>query len=167
VTPLLGSLLLASVAFVAMEPVTYGVHRFVMHGPGLVWHRSHHARSAGRFERNDLFPVVFASVTIAAMAAGSQIAALALLLPIGAGVSAYGLAYLLVHDGYIHRRLPGAPRRRLRGLDRLADAHALHHRFGAEPYGMLLPVVPARLRERAAARAVDHRRALGVDERVA
>ena len=153
------------VAFVVMEPATYLVHRYVMHGPGLVWHRSHHARTASRFERNDLYPVVFASVTIAAMALGVAVSSLATLLPIGVGVTAYGLAYLFVHDGYIHRRLP-VLRRRLGPLEHLAEAHALHHRFGSEPYGMLFPVVPARLRERAADSTRD--RLLRVDvERVA
>jgi beta-carotene 3-hydroxylase len=62
-------------------------------------------------------------------------------------VTAYGLAYLAVHDLYIHRRLPGLQLRSAR-LDRLADAHALHHRFGGEPYGMLVPVVPRSVRAR-------------------
>ena len=148
--PSLGTLAVVLAAFVAMEPVTYVVHRGVMHGPGLGWHRSHHARSTGRFERNDLYPVVFAAATVSVMAVGSLVPGLALLVPIGAGVTAYGLAYLFVHDGYIHRRLPRLTRR-ISALDRLADAHALHHRFGGEPYGMLFPVVPARLRARAGA----------------
>jgi len=149
-----GALLVGAAAFLVMEPVTYLVHRFVMHGPGLVWHRSHHARRHGRLERNDLYPVVFASVTIAAMAVGSQVPGLGALVPIGAGVTVYGMAYLFVHDGYIHRRLPGL-RGRAAPLEHLAEAHALHHRFGGEPYGMLLPIVPMRLRERAAGRSAD------------
>ena len=34
-------------------------------------------------------------------------------------------------------------------LDRLADAHRIHHLYNAAPYGMLLPIVPSELRERA------------------
>lgn len=164
-TPSLASLALALVAFLVMEPATYLVHRHVMHGPGLVWHRSHHARRAGRFERNDLYPVVFASVTIAAMALGAFVSVLGPLLPIGAGVTTYGLAYLFVHDGYIHRRLPGLTAR-IGPLERLAEAHALHHRFGAEPYGMLFPVVPARLRERAASQVRSEAAGRGVERGV-
>lgn len=151
----LRTVLVGVLAFVAMEPVTYLTHRFVMHGPGLVWHRSHHARRAapeaggrGGLERNDWYPVVFASTTITLMLIGSLVPALFVLVPVGAGITAYGLAYLFVHDVYIHRRLAGGLRRRRR-LDRLARAHALHHRFGGEPYGMLLPVIPSRVRERA------------------
>jgi beta-carotene 3-hydroxylase len=145
------------VAFVAMEPVTYLVHRYVMHGLGRRLHRSHHrrwpTRAAGEpfFEANDAFPAMFAGVVMVAMAVGFNVDGLTVLLPIAVGVTLYGVAYALVHDGYVHRRLP------LRGhhplLDRLADAHELHHRFGGEPYGMLVPIVPASVRARAAATA--------------
>ena len=72
-----------------------------------------------------------------------------LVLAVVAGVSAYGLLYALVHDVYIHRRLP-LFRRRHALLERLADAHRIHHLYNGEPYGMLVPVVPRDLRERAA-----------------
>ena len=143
----MGATLLTVAAFLVMEPVTYLLHRFVMHGPGVVWHRSHHARRAGLLERNDLYPVVFASTTIAVMALGAFVEPVHVLLWIGLGVTLYGMAYLFVHDGYIHRRLPGLTAR-VGPLERLAEAHALHHRFGAEPYGMLFPIVPSELRRR-------------------
>jgi beta-carotene 3-hydroxylase len=147
-TPSLPTTTVAAVSFVAMEPVTYLAHRFVMHGFGMGWHRSHHRRRTGRFERNDLFPVVFAGASMVAVAVGFNAPGFELMVPVVAGVGAYGAAYLFVHDLYIHRRI-----RRFTGhaerLDRLAAAHALHHQFGGEPYGMLFPVVPASLRERA------------------
>lgn len=151
----MSALVAAVVAFVVMEPVTYAAHRWVMHGAGWVWHRSHHRRRrpatrlVEQFERNDWFPVVFAGVTIVAMAAGSADRSVHLLIPVGAGVTAYGAAYAFVHDLYIHGRFVRLPV--WRPLERLKDAHALHHRFGGEPYGMLCPVVPRALRERAAA----------------
>jgi len=137
---------LAIVAFVAMEATTYLAHRFVMHGVGWVLHRSHHAPAAGRFEANDAYPLVFGSVTVAVMALGYRLPA-AGLIAVTAGISAYGCAYLFVHDLYIHGRLGRLPRMAL--LERLRQAHGLHHRFGGEPYGMLLPlrgVGPARRR---------------------
>jgi beta-carotene 3-hydroxylase len=70
------------------------------------------------------------------------------------GAAAYGLLYALVHDVYIHRRLPLFGRRHAL-LDRLAEAHRIHHLFHGEPYGMLLPVVPRVLRQRAGATARD------------
>jgi beta-carotene 3-hydroxylase len=125
-------------AFVAMEGVSYATHRFVMHRFGMPWHRSHHVPPAGGFEKNDLFPLCFSVVGIGAFAFG--------FIAIGSGVTAYGAAYLFVHDVVVHRRLAirVAPVRYLRWV---RDAHAVHHRFGGEPYGMLLPVVPRRLRQ--------------------
>jgi beta-carotene 3-hydroxylase len=142
-------LLIVLVTLVAMEPITYLAHRYVMHGVGQGWHISHHRRRRGRVERNDLYPVVFAVLTFALMLTGVVVEPLAVLLPIGIGITLYGLGYLFVHEVYIHRRF----RRfavRLRPFERLADAHALHHRFGGEPYGFLGPVVPRSIRRRAA-----------------
>ena len=56
---------------VVMEPAVALTHRFVMHGAGWAWHRSHHQPPRARFEANDLFPVVFAAVTVGVMAVGS------------------------------------------------------------------------------------------------
>ncbi len=146
--PALPTWMIAAISFLAMEPFTYLAHRFIMHGFAMSWHRSHHAARVGRFERNDLFPVVFAGLATVAIAAGFNLPHLGRLVTVIAGVGAYGVAYLFVHDLYIHRRLP-ALRARCGPLDRLAAAHELHHRFGGEPYGMLFPVVPASVRSRA------------------
>ncbi|MFL6243610.1 MAG: beta-carotene hydroxylase, partial [Acidimicrobiia bacterium] len=100
------NLLVAVAALVLMEPVTALVHRLVMHGFGMGWHRSHHEPPRRALEANDLFPVVFAAVTILVLAIGVYApGAPSLPVPIGIGVTAYGAAYLLVHDVVIHRRL--------------------------------------------------------------
>jgi beta-carotene 3-hydroxylase len=143
------SLVRAAVAFAAMEPVAYGAHRWLMHGPGWGWHASHHRRRTEPFERNDLYPVTFAAGTVSAMALGTAVPRLRWLRDVGAGITAYGAAYAFVHDVHVHERV-AALRIRSRRLDRLAEAHALHHRFGGEPYGMLVPVLPRALRARAA-----------------
>jgi beta-carotene 3-hydroxylase len=137
-----------AISFVLMEPFTYLAHRFVMHGFALGWHRSHHGTRVGRFERNDLFPVTFAGVAMVVIAAGFNVPHFGRLVSVVAGVGAYGAAYVFVHDVYIHRRLPRF-QARVPVLELLSDAHALHHRFGGEPYGMLFPVVPASVRARA------------------
>jgi beta-carotene 3-hydroxylase len=141
-----------------MEPLTYAAHRWVMHGVGWVWHRSHHLRRgadghatspwAERFEANDWFPVVFAGVTVVLMVIGSTARPLGWLIPLGVGVTAYGVAYAFVHDLYIHGRFVRIPA--FRPFEHLRDAHTLHHRFGGEPYGMLCPLVPKEVRARAA-----------------
>ena len=134
-------------AFVAMEGFTYLAHRFVMHGIGWGLHRSHHQASAEWFEANDAFPCIGAAVAMAGFAVGFNVPVPGLVAG-GAGVTAYGIAYMFVHDVYIHGRLGRVPEVAL--LERLRRAHALHHRFGGEPFGMLLPVLPRRLREVAA-----------------
>ena len=141
-------LVLALLAFAAMEPITAATHRFVMHGIGLRLHRSHHRRSHVGWELNDAYPVMFAAVVCVGLWIGFHAPTWSELVPIGIGVTAYGAAYALVHDVYIHRRLHWFGDRAVPVLDRLAAAHALHHRYGAAPYGMLVPIVPGRIRAR-------------------
>jgi beta-carotene 3-hydroxylase len=139
------AVLLAVGALVLMEPITTLVHRVVFHGFGMGWHRSHHQAPRGVLEANDLFPVVFSGVTIAVLSIGVWVGAGSVLVPIGVGVTAYGAAYLVVHDLVIHRRVAW-----LRVPDRvghrLRAAHNVHHLFGRAPFGFLAPVVPRPLR---------------------
>ncbi len=146
------------VAFVLMEPATYAAHRWLMHGVGWTLHRSHHRRRVvrswtDRWEANDWFPVMFAGVTILAMAVGTTDRSLAALVPVGIGVTAYGAAYAFVHDVYIHGRFARFPV--LAPLEWLRRAHALHHRYGGEPYGMLCPIVPPARRQVSAVTTVE------------
>jgi beta-carotene 3-hydroxylase len=146
--------LVATVAFAVMEPVTWAAHRFVMHGRGWALHRSHHAPGAGWFEANDLYPVVFASLVMGALWLGFHVPSVGWFVPASVGVTLYGVAYALVHDGAVHGRIPVdrlLPRGRPAWLQRLVAAHLVHHRTGGEPFGMLLPHVPQ------ADRAVDGR----------
>ncbi len=136
-------------AFAGMELVSYATHRWVMHGVGMVLHRSHHRLGPPKWEANDLFPVMFSAVGITLFATAT-IGGVGWLLPIAIGVTLYGVAYAFVHDVFIHGRLP-VNIRESRYLVWVRDAHQLHHRFNGEPYGMLVPVVPRELRERAAA----------------
>jgi beta-carotene 3-hydroxylase len=139
-------------SFAAMELVSYATHRWVMHGPGMTWHRSHHHPSGKRWERNDLFPLCFAAVGMSLFGLGLVVPPV---LAVAQGITLYGVAYGVVHDLVIHRRfgvaVPDWPYVRW-----LRASHAVHHRFGGEPYGMLLPVVPRRLRMRALRRDGQH-----------
>jgi beta-carotene 3-hydroxylase len=138
----IGSFGAGAAAFALMEPFTYAAHRWVMHGAGWAWHRVHHEPRRTRFDANDRFPVIFAAVTIAGMATGSRVRAWRVLLPVGAGVTAYGAAYAFVHDLYSHERLGRLPA--WAPLEYLRQAHDLHHRYGGEPYGMLAPICSTR-----------------------
>lgn len=151
-------LLLAAAAFLAMEGVAWLAHRYVMHGWGWGWHRSHHEPRRGVLEANDAFGAVGA-----AFAFGLFLLAAAMRSPwlqaVAAGITAYGIVYWLVHDGLVHQRWPlrWVPRRGY--LRRLHQAHRLHHavrtREGAVSFGFLVVADPKRL----AARLKAHTRA--------
>jgi beta-carotene 3-hydroxylase len=130
-------LLIAVLSFCAMELVSYGVHRFLYHR--ILWfiHRSHHKPRTGPFERNDLFPVFFAAASCFLIFAGMDRGPFSLLLAAGLGVTAYGAVYFVVHDLYIHRRVRSLVFR-IPFLLAAKKAHAIHHRTGGEPYGLLL-----------------------------
>ena len=115
------ALVVAVVAFAAMEPLTAATHRFVMHGVGMALHRSHHRRTHRGWEANDAYPVMFAAVVCLGLWIGFHEPRLADLVPIGVGITAYGAAYAAVHDVYIHRRLRWFGDRRPAVLERLAD----------------------------------------------
>lgn len=135
--------LLVLSAFLVMEPVTYLAHRYIFHGFGYPIHHSHHAPRTGVFERNDFYPLISAVITMSVIGLGILVRPLSFLIPIGFGMTVYGVIYFFVHDLVIHRRA-----RWLRIQKTLSPwhykAHRLHHRFGKEPYGLLIPVLPRR-----------------------
>lgn len=133
-----GELSIVAVTVVLMEGVAAGVHRFVMHGFGWNWHRSHHEKRVGFFERNDLYAVFFATVSVLLFWLGSRLPPLWW---VGVGMAAYGILYSLLHDGLVHRRMPMLRTPRKGYLKRLVQAHRLHHatseRRGAVSFGFL------------------------------
>lgn len=137
------------VTVAAMEAIATAVHRFIMHGLGWGWHRSHHEPTDGGFERNDLYALIFGLVSLGLFAAGGR---WPVLWWVGLGTLVYGVLYFLVHDGLVHRRVP-MPRTKLAGyLKRLVQAHRLHHsvhdREGAVSFGFLYAPPVQKLVER-------------------
>ena len=129
--------MLASAA--AMEGLAWWVHKYVMHGWGWGWHRSHHSPREGWFEKNDLYAVVFAGLSLLLFTVAAS--RWPLLWWAGAGLGLYGLLYMLVHDGLVHRRIPFVKVPRRGYLKRLVQAHRMHHavgeREGAVSFGFL------------------------------
>lgn len=133
--------LLAGIAlgFPGMEVAAWASHRWIMHGPLWILHRSHHLPRRGKWEANDAFGAFFSAWSITAIAYG--ISGHPFLLGSGIGMALYGAAYLLFHDMLAHGRfgrlpVPGNPY-----LRRLLRAHRLHHahvaREGASHFGFL------------------------------
>jgi beta-carotene 3-hydroxylase len=148
------AIVLASV--VAMEGVAWATHKYVMHGWGWGWHQSHHEPRRRAFERNDLYAVVFAAISITLIALGNQ--GVWPLAWVGLGMALYGFLYFVVHDGLVHGRWPfrHVPKRGY--LKRLVQAHRLHHavrtRDSAISFGFLYAAPIERLRREFRARAV-------------
>ncbi len=112
--------------FLLMEVVAWAAHKYIMHGWGWGWHRSHHQPSGdGWFEKNDLYAVVFAGLAILLIFLGADDYGPTYW--IGFGMTAYGLAYFLFHDGLVHRRWPFNFTPGSGYLKRLVQAHKIHH----------------------------------------
>src|ERR1041385_5789773 len=107
-----------------MELVAASMHRYVMHGWGWSWHRSHHRKRRRGLEKNDLYAVFFSlpALLLTALARPAGPAYWC-----GIGIALYGLLYAIVHDGLVHRLFPFRIPVRTRYLHRLVEAHHLHH----------------------------------------
>jgi beta-carotene 3-hydroxylase len=143
-------IVIATVA--AMEGVAWASHKYVMHGFAWAWHRDHHEPHTNTLEKNDLFGIVGAAMSISMFALGSpMILGEAAWWPgtwIGLGILGYGIIYTLVHDGLVHQRwFRYVPRRGY--LKRLVQAHNLHHatigKEGGVSFGFVLARDPAAL----------------------
>lgn len=142
------------VTILAMEGVAWASHKYVMHGFGWAWHRDHHEPHDRVLERNDLYAIVGAAMSISMFALGSPL----VLGPgawepatwIGAGILGYGLIYSMIHDGLVHQRyFRWVPRGGY--ARRLVQAHKLHHaavgKEGGVSFGFIFARDPARLRQ--------------------
>ena len=137
--------LIAIVTFTAtfgiMEFMAWFIHKYIMHG--ILWslHRDHHHKDHNSwFERNDAFFLFFAGLSMFFLMFVKNYFWLAT--PIGLGILAYGIAYFVVHDIFIHQRFKW-----LRTIDNayargLRRAHKIHHKHlgkeKGENFGMLL-----------------------------
>ena len=134
---------------VAMEGLAWAIHRYVMHGWGWNWHRSHHEPHDGFLERNDLYALLMAAISFGLILVGSL--GPSTLYWIGIGMAAYGFLYFVVHDGLVHQRWPFRYVPRSGYAKRLVQAHRLHHavkgREGCVSFGFLYAPPIAKLRQ--------------------
>ncbi len=139
--------LLVLAAAVAMECLAWASHKYVMHGFGWAWHRDHHEPHDGFLEKNDLYAIVGAAISIGLFAVGSPvIVGAAAWWPgtwLGLGVLAYGVIYTAIHDGLVHQRwFRYVPRGGY--AKRLVQAHKLHHATVGKAGGVSFGFVFAR-----------------------
>ena len=136
---LLTALSITLLTFGLMEVKAWLMHRYVLHG--FLWklHESHHTPQKTFWEWNDLFFAYYGVLAALCFIYGTE--NLDYRFWIGTGISLYGLAYFIIHDLYIHRRLKIFGKTGNAYLRALDIAHKMHHktrgRDGSESFGML------------------------------
>lgn len=149
----LAALFIVLSAIAAMEVVAWASHKYVMHGFGWGWHRDHHEPHDKLLERNDLYALVGAAMSIAMFAVGSPLVMGTQAWEpgtwIGLGIMGYGVIYTLIHDGLVHQRwFRFVPKKGY--AKRLVQAHKLHHattsKEGGVSFGFVIARDPARLK---------------------
>jgi len=128
--------------FFIMEFMAWFTHKYVMHG--FLWslHADHHKKNHDSwFERNDAFFIFYAVVSITCFYSWS-IGLFELGISIGLGILAYGIAYFLVHDIFIHQRFKMFRNANNRYARAVRRAHKMHHKHigkeHGECFGMLI-----------------------------
>lgn len=134
-------ILITIITFLLMECVTWLTHKFVMHGFMWYFHEDHHQpRYQSKFERNDIFFILFAIPSILLFYIGLE-GGLNYNFFIGLGILFYGIAYFLVHDVLIHKRFKWFNKTNNAYLIGLRKAHKVHHKHlgkeEGECFGML------------------------------
>ncbi len=139
---------------IAMEGLAWWGHKYVMHGWGWGWHRDHHEPHDNLLEKNDLYAVVGAAMSISMFSISSPLImgdeAWRRGLWIAIGILAYGVIYTLVHDGLVHQRyFRWVPRGGY--AKRIVQAHKLHHatigKEGGVSFGFIFARDPAKLKQ--------------------
>lgn len=127
------------ITFVAMEVVAWAMHKYVLHGFMWFLHKSHHTRHDHAFELNDLFFAYYGTLAMLFFIFGTD--PIDYRFWIGAGITLYGVAYFLIHDVFIHRRIKVFGKTTNIYLKALNMAHKMHHKVegkdGSESFGML------------------------------
>ncbi len=130
--------------FCIMEFMAWFSHKYIMHGFLWYLHADHHKKDHNSwFERNDAFFIFYAVVSIAFFLLWKY-EILSVGLAIGLGIFAYGFAYFMVHDIFIHQRFKLFRNANNRYAQAVRRAHKMHHKHigkeDGECFGML--VVP-------------------------
>lgn len=138
------TLLLVLGGMVGMEMYARWAHKYLWHENKLGWtlHKSHHEPRTGPFEANDIYAVMNAAPAIFLCGYGFLRPDVigGLCFGTGLGITLFGISYMFVHDGLVHKRFPVGPIANLPVLKKVAVAHQMHHseKYGGVPFGMFL-----------------------------
>ncbi|MCS7229114.1 MAG: sterol desaturase family protein [Candidatus Kryptonium sp.] len=116
------------VTLILMEPIVWMIHKYVMHGFLWILHKDHHQKYPKKgLEKNDLFVLFFALVSIAFIYSG-VIGKNQITLGIGIGMTAYGVLYFLMHDVLSHQRIKLFKKVKNPYFLAVVRAHKQHHK---------------------------------------
>ncbi|MBL6868133.1 MAG: carotene hydroxylase [Bacteroidetes bacterium] len=126
--------------FFIMEGVAWAAHKYLMHGFLWFLHDDHHTKTPGALEKNDTFFLIFAIPSWLCIMLGLMYGA-GISVAVGAGIALYGFAYAMVHELFIHQRIPIFKQTKSTYLEAIRLAHKMHHRHlgreDGENFGML------------------------------
>ncbi len=117
---------IVAISFAGMEALGWFLHKYVMHGPLWIIHKTHHQHRHGFLELNDIFSVFFGLIAIVLMATGGK--TFDYRFWIGTGISLFGLVYFIIHDVIIHNRVKIPGLKNSAYFKRLTRAHKIHHK---------------------------------------
>jgi len=128
------------IGFWGMEIFSWFIHKYIMHG--ILWkiHRTHHTKTKGFFELNDVFSLLFGTTAVVLIILG--LSTLNYQFWIGLGITLYGFTYFVLHDILIHRRMKVKQKPEGSYLEAISKAHRDHHktreRDGSVSFGLLI-----------------------------
>ncbi|CAH2070219.1 unnamed protein product, partial [Thlaspi arvense] len=142
VSEMFGTFALSVGAAVGMEFWARWAHKALWHASLWNMHESHHRPREGAFELNDVFAIINAVPAIGLLYYGFFNKGLApgLCFGAGLGITVFGIAYMFVHDGLVHKRFPVGPIANVPYLRKVAAAHQLHHTDKFKVLGMVQEV---------------------------
>ena len=128
--------------FLFWEFIAWFTHKYVMHGFLWRWHKSHHTVHDHTLERNDLFALVFSTPCIGLLYYATVVNYNPYWIAVGIGIFCYGAFYFIFHDVIVHQRIKWRPGKRSKYLQRIINAHYIHHskhtKEGCEAFGFLI-----------------------------
>jgi len=131
---LLWILVVIVMTFFIMEFVAFFMHKYVMHTFMWSFHKDHHQPTGHKFEKNDIFFLIFAVPSWLGIMLGMMYN-YPLSVAIGAGIALYGFVYVMVHEIFIHQRLKIFKRTNIRYFKALRKAHKVHHKNQGKEHG--------------------------------
>lgn len=147
------NIFLLLITYIFMEFVAWSNHKYVMHGFLWIWHKDHHINDIKKikeeksgkfkFEKNDLFFIIYALPAIVLMIIGFGIHNSHLVF-IAIGITLYGFTYFVFHDVLYHKRIkfPLLQNSKFSYFQAIVKAHLAHHQpknnKDFDNYGLLI-----------------------------